>query len=78
MTARHSEKSQMRFIFRDASLYRLLKAVTTVCGPTTSETNELKRIPSLFAWRSGAREEFEVKDDREAIAAFGGRPKGDP
>jgi hypothetical protein len=40
--------------------------------------NERRQIPSLFAWRSGAREEFEVKDDREAIAAFGGRPKDDP
>jgi hypothetical protein len=26
----------------------------------------------LFAWRSGAREEFEVKDDGEAVAASGG------
>jgi hypothetical protein len=34
--------------------------------------------PSLFAWRSGAREKFEVKDNREAIAVFGGRLKGDP
>jgi hypothetical protein len=32
----------------------------------------------LFAWRSGAREEFEVKDDGEAVAASGGRLKGDP
>jgi hypothetical protein len=24
----------------------------------------------LFAWRSGAREEFEVKDDGEAVAAI--------
>jgi hypothetical protein len=30
------------------------------------------RIPTLLAWRSGAREEFEVKDDGEAVAAFGG------
>jgi hypothetical protein len=35
-------------------------------------------FPTLFAWRSGAREEFQVKDDREAIAASGGRLKGDP
>jgi hypothetical protein len=42
------------------------------------ETNERGRIFSLFAWQSEAREEFEVKDDREAIAASGGRPKGDP
>jgi len=32
----------------------------------------------MFAWRSGTRGAFEVKDDREAIAAFGGRPKDDP
>jgi hypothetical protein len=25
-----------------------------------------------------AREEFELKDDRKAVAACGGRPKGDP
>jgi hypothetical protein len=25
-----------------------------------------------------AREEFELKDEREALAAFGGRLKGDP
>jgi hypothetical protein len=31
----------------------------------------------LFARRSGAREEFEVNDDREAFAASGGRLKGD-
>jgi hypothetical protein len=30
------------------------------------------RIPSLFAWRSGAREEFEVKDKSVAFAASGG------
>jgi hypothetical protein len=36
------------------------------------ETNDGGRIPSLFAWRSGAREEFEVKDDGEAVAASGG------
>jgi hypothetical protein len=40
--------------------------------------NERGRIPSLFAWRSGAREGFEVKDDGEAVAASGGRPKDDP
>jgi hypothetical protein len=31
--------------------------------------SERAPIPSLFAWRS-AREEFEVKDDGEAVAAF--------
>jgi len=36
------------------------------------------RISSLFAWRSGAREEFEVKDDGKAVAAFGGGPKDHP
>jgi hypothetical protein len=45
---------------------------------TVDENNERERILSLFAWRSRAREGFEVKDDREAIAAFGGRLKGDP
>ena len=40
---------------------------------TTGETKRRERIPSLFAWRSGAREEFEVKDDRKAIAAGGGK-----
>jgi hypothetical protein len=34
------------------------------------ELNDRGRIFSLFAWRSGAREEFEVKDDRKAIAAI--------
>jgi hypothetical protein len=32
----------------------------------TYETNELRRIASLFAWRSGAPEEFEVKDTPKA------------
>jgi hypothetical protein len=44
----------------------------------TYDTNDRERILSLFAWRSGAREEFEVKDDGEAFAASGGRPKDDP
>src|SRR6202011_2652360 len=30
---------------------------------TQFEPNESKQIPSLFAWRSEAREEFEVRDD---------------
>ena len=34
------------------------------------------QIPALFAWRSGAREQFEVKDDRYAVAASGGGPEG--
>jgi hypothetical protein len=31
-----------------------------------------EQIYSLFAWLSGARMDFEVKDDREAVAAEGG------
>jgi len=30
------------------------------------------QMSPLFAWRSGAREKFEVKDDRAAVAAAGG------
>jgi hypothetical protein len=30
------------------------------------------QISSLFAWRSDARDEIEVKDDRIAVAAEGG------
>jgi hypothetical protein len=40
---------------------------------TTDETKHRVRIPSLFAWRSGAREEFEVRDERKALAAGGGK-----
>jgi hypothetical protein len=42
--------------------------------PTEPAARGRRRIPALFAWRSGAREEFELKDDREAVAAAGGAP----
>jgi hypothetical protein len=44
----------------------------------TRDLNRGEQISLLFAWRSGAREEFEVKDDGEAVAAFGGCPKDNP
>jgi hypothetical protein len=39
----------------------LLGASHDLPGPAP-ETDDRKQIPSLFAWRSGAREEVEVKD----------------
>jgi hypothetical protein len=36
------------------------------------ESRRRMRMSPLFAWRSGTREEFEVKDDRAAVAAAGG------
>jgi hypothetical protein len=40
---------------------------------STYEANQLTRIRPLFAWRSGAREEFEVKDARKRTASGGDR-----
>ena len=37
-------------------------SVNSLYGFATYEANDRGQIPSLFAWRSGAREEFEVKD----------------
>ena len=34
---------------------------------TTYETHERRQLRSLFAWRSGAREEFEVKDAKHRL-----------
>ena len=42
----------------------------------TARSNLVMQISPLFAWRSGAREQFEVKDDRYAVAASGGGPEG--
>jgi len=44
--------------------------------PAHCRSNPLTQIPPLFAWRSGAREQFEVKDGRYAVAASGGGPEG--
>src|ERR1700722_17289527 len=41
-------------------------------GFETYDTNDREQISSLFAWRSRAREEFEVKDKSVAFAASGG------
>jgi hypothetical protein len=40
-------------------------------GRGACEVENEKQGPSLFAWRSGARDQFEVKHDREAVAAGG-------
>jgi len=42
------------------------------------ESRRRMRMSPLLAWRSGAREEFEVKDDRAAVAASGGGLSGRP
>jgi hypothetical protein len=40
---------------------------------TKLETEYRRQIPSLFAWRSGARKEFEVKDAPLRAASGGDR-----
>jgi hypothetical protein len=72
-----SRKVEVRSRFR--AIY-IVNVLAGQCWPvlTTYEMKNWSQISSLFARRSGAREEFEVKDERKALAAFGGRPKGDP
>ena len=42
----------------------------------TARSNPVTQISPLFARRSGAREQFDVTDDRYAVAASGGGPEG--
>jgi hypothetical protein len=46
-----------------------------VTGFMTYETMTEGRFPHCLHGGACAREGFEVKDEREALAAFGGRPK---
>src|SRR3984957_18591805 len=65
-----------RLDIRQASSATLILLAVSARHPArgfkTYDTNDREQISSLFAWRSGAREELEVKDKSVAFAASGG------